>query len=50
LLHEKAKALGIPSVIHGGGRNDLPKINGGKTWLELQLEFCRKHLSEKVAN
>lgn len=50
LLHEKAKALGIPSVVYGGGRNDLPKIDEGKSWLELQLKFCRKHLSEKVGN
>lgn len=44
LLHQKAKALGIPCVVHGGGRNDLPKIEGGKSFLELQLEFCQKHL------
>lgn len=44
LLHKKAKELGIPAVVHGGGRNDLPKVEGGKSWLELQLEFCTRHL------
>jgi len=47
LLHEKAKELGIPSVVHGGGRNELPKVADGKSWLELQLEFCQKHLPKE---
>lgn len=46
LLHKKAKELGIPSVVHGGGRNDLPKVGDGKSWLEAQLEFCKTHLSK----
>ena len=46
LLHEKAKELGIPSVVLGGGRNDLPKVKEGKSWLELQLEFCKTHLAK----
>ena len=44
LLRDKAKELGIPHAIHGGGRNKLPKVEGGKSWLELQLEFCQKHI------
>ena len=46
LLRDKAKELGIPVVAHGGGRNVLPKVEGGKSWLELQLEFCQKHLGK----
>ncbi len=44
MIRDKAKQLGIPCVAHGGGRNKLPVVEGGKTWLELQLEFCQKHL------
>ena len=43
-LQAKAKTLGIPCVAHGGGRNSLPPVAAGKKWLELQLEFCDKHL------
>jgi poly(3-hydroxybutyrate) depolymerase len=44
LIHNKAKALEIPCVIHGGGRNELPKVGAGQSWEVLQLEFCLKHL------
>lgn len=43
LIAEKAKALKIPYVVYGGGRNELPKIKNGKSWQELHLEFCAKH-------
>jgi hypothetical protein len=43
-IRDKARKLGIPCVAHGGGRNKLPKVESGKTWLALQLEFCQKHL------
>jgi acetyl esterase/lipase len=46
MLEEKAKELGIPCVVCGGGRNSLPKVPDGKSWIELQLEFCEKHLSK----
>jgi hypothetical protein len=44
MMRDKAKELGIPCVAHGGGRNELPKVEGGKNWLTLQLEFCQEHL------
>jgi hypothetical protein len=43
-IRDKARRLGIPCVAHSGGRNKLPKVGEGKTWLGLQLEFCQKHL------
>jgi polyhydroxybutyrate depolymerase len=46
MLRDKARELGIPCVAYGGGRNKLPTVEEGKTWLELQLEFCQKHLAE----
>lgn len=45
LIRDKAKALGIPVEAYGGERNKLPQVEGKKSWLELQLEFCTKHLS-----
>ena len=44
MLRDKAKKLGIPCVALGGGRNKLPKVEEGESWLDLQLEFCKKHL------
>lgn len=44
LIRDKAKSLGIPVEAYGGSRNELPQVKGKKTWLELQLEFCAKHL------
>ena len=44
MLRDKARKLGIPCVALGGGRNKLPKVEEGKNWLELQLEFCQEHL------
>jgi acetyl esterase/lipase len=44
LIRDRAKQLKIPCVAVGGGRNSLPKPTEGKTWLNLQLEFCAKHL------
>ena len=44
LIRDKARELGIPFAIHGGGRNNLPKVEGRKSWEELQLDFCLKHL------
>ncbi len=44
MLRDKAMKLGIPCVALGGGRNKLPKVADGTTWLEQQLEFCQKHL------
>ena len=46
ILRDKAKKRGSPCVAFGGGRNKLPKVEGGKNWLELQLEFCNKHLAD----
>ena len=44
ILRDKAQMLGIPCVAYGGGRNKLPKVEEGQTWLECQLEFCEKYL------
>jgi poly(3-hydroxybutyrate) depolymerase len=44
LMRDKAQKLGIPCVALGGGRNKLPKVEEGRNWLELQLEFCEEHL------
>lgn len=46
MLREKAQKLGIPCVAFGGGRNKLTTVEKGKTWLQLQLEFCLKHLAK----
>lgn len=46
MLRDKARKLGIPCVAHSGGRNKLPKVEEGKNWLELQLEFCQEHLAK----
>lgn len=46
MIRDKAKELDIPCVAYSGGRNKLPEVEEGKTWLELQLEFCQKHLAE----
>ena len=48
MIRDKAKALDIPCVAYSGGRNQLPKVAEGKTWLELQLEFCEKHLAKEA--
>lgn len=45
----KAQELGIPCVAYGGGRNTLPTVEEGKTWLVLQLEFCQSHLAKQIA-
>ena len=45
-MRDKARELGIPCVALGGGRNKLPTVEEGKTWLGLQLEFCQQHLSK----
>ena len=45
MLRDKAQKVGIPCVAYGGGRNKLPTVEKGKTWLELQLEFCQTHLA-----
>lgn len=44
LIRDRAKQLEIPCVAVGGGRNSLPRPKEGKTWLNMQLEFCAKHL------
>lgn len=46
LLRDKAKEVGIPCVAYGGERNTIPKVPQGKNWLELQLQFCLKHMPE----
>ena len=46
MIRDKARKLGIPCVALGGGRNKLPKVEAGRTWLELQLEFYQKHLAK----
>ncbi len=46
-LRDKALKLGIPCVALGGGRNKLPKVEEGKSWLSLQLEFCDEHFSKE---
>lgn len=45
-VRDKARKLGIPCVAIGGGRNRIPKVEEGQTWLDLQMEFCREHLSK----
>jgi hypothetical protein len=45
LIKEKAETLGIPVAIYSGGRNEIPKVPDGKSWLQLQVEFCQKHLA-----
>ena len=44
MMRNKAEKLGIPCVALGGVRNQLPRFEKGKKWLELQLEFCHSHL------
>ena len=46
LIEKKASELGIPCSAYGGKRNHLPKLENGRNWLELQLEFCQKHLTK----
>jgi poly(3-hydroxybutyrate) depolymerase len=46
MLRDKAQELGIPCLAYGGGRNKLPTVEKGKTWLQLQLKFCQKHLEK----
>jgi len=46
LIYQKAKSLNIPTVIYGGGGNDLPEVPRGNNWLDLQIAFCLKHLPE----
>jgi len=46
LIKEKAEALNIPVAIYSGGRNEIPKVPDGKGWLQLQVEFCQKHLAK----
>lgn len=46
MLRDKAKSLQIPCVLFGGGRNELPTVPKDKKWLELQLDFCNKHLNK----
>ncbi|MEE2938548.1 MAG: alpha/beta hydrolase [Planctomycetota bacterium] len=43
-IRDKARKLEIPCVALGGGRNKLPQPKNGVNWLDLQLEFCEKHL------
>jgi hypothetical protein len=45
-LKKKADELGIPCVVYGGEKNDLPKIPKGKTRIGTQLQFLEKHLPE----
>jgi len=45
-LKEKAEQLGIPCLVHGGGKNQLPKIPKDETRLSLQLKFCKEHLAQ----
>ena len=50
MLRDKAQKLGIPCVAWGGGRNKLPKLKEGDHWLNLQLDFCERHLSPKIVS
>ena len=43
-IRDKAKELKIPCVAVGGGRNKLPVPKNGNSWLNMQIEFCAKHL------
>lgn len=43
-IRDKAKELKIPCVAVGGGRNKLPVPKDGNSWLNMQIEFCAKHL------
>ncbi len=46
-IAQKAKELGIPHALYGGGNNELPKIPGEKSWQELHLAFCSKNFPKK---
>ena len=45
VVYEKARKLGVPALLYGGDRNELPQVAAGTTWLDLAVEFCQKHLN-----
>ncbi len=48
MIKQRADALGIPAVLVGGGRNDIPAPANGADPLDLQFEFFAKHLGMKA--
>lgn len=44
IVYEKAQKLGVPSSLYGGDRSGLPKVESGRLWIDLSVEFCQKHL------
>jgi len=44
IVYEKAQKLGVPSSLYGGDRSGLPKVESGRIWIDLSVEFCQKHL------
>lgn len=44
LIRDKAKKLGIPCDLYSGGQNKIPKVPEDQNWIQLQLDFCQKHL------
>ena len=45
VVYEKAQKLGVPALLYGGDRNELPQVDAGATWLDLSVEFCQEHLN-----
>jgi len=45
VVYEKAQKLGVPALLCGGDRNELPQVDAGMSWLELSVEFCQMHLN-----
>lgn len=45
VVYEKAQKLGVPALLYGGDRNELPQVDAGATWLDLSVEFCQKYLN-----
>jgi hypothetical protein len=45
VVYEKAQKLGVPALLYGGDRNELPQVDAGATWLDLSIEFCQKYLN-----
>jgi hypothetical protein len=44
VVYKKAQKLAIPTLMYGGDKNQLPKVDADTTWLEQSIEFCQKHL------
>ncbi len=47
MIKKKADELGIPAVLYGSNRNDIPPPPKGENWMDLQVEFFCKHFDMK---